>query len=119
MGSSKTVYNPPTPIDYGESMRDALTAQVEMAPALFSAEADQYYGRPAYARMEQEIARNAMVGQRRQVDENGYVIVDDKSFNKEEFTQFKTEKEAILAKAKEIDPSGGVPSASSPCSTLL
>lgn len=108
MGSSKTVYNPPTPIDYGESMRDALTAQVEMAPALFRAEADQEYGRPAYARMEQDIARNAMVGEKRQVDENGYVIVDDKSFNKEEFTQFKTEKEAILAKAKEIDPSGGV-----------
>ena len=70
MSSSKTTYNPPTPINYGESMREALEAQVDMASALYQAESDQDSGRPAYARLEQKIAKNALVGERKEVDQD-------------------------------------------------
>lgn len=108
MFSSKTTYNPPEPLDYGKSMTDALMAQVNMAPALYEAESDQNFGRPAYARMEQDIAKNALLGEKKQVDQNGYVVTDDQNFDEDRYIKFNTKKEAILAKAKEVDPSGGV-----------
>lgn len=106
--SSETIYMPPETIDYGESMRDALQAQVDMAEQLYRAEADSSYGRPAYSRLEQKIAKNAMIGERKQVDQDGYVVTDRKNFDKNKFVQFESQKDAILAKAREIDPSLGV-----------
>jgi len=106
--SSETIYMPPETIDYGESMRDALQAQVDMAEQLYRAEADSSYGRPAYSRLEQKIAKNAMIGERKQVDQDGYVVADTKNFDKNKFVQFESQKDAILAKAREIDPSLGV-----------
>ena len=108
MDFSETTYNPPEALDYYESMVDALRGQVDMAPNLYEAEADEEFGRPAYARLEQKIAKNALLGERKEVDQNGYVVLDDKNFDESKYTQFETEKDAILAKAKEVDPSGGV-----------
>ena len=108
MSSSKTTYNPPTPINYGESMREALEAQVDMASALYRAESDENSGRPAYARLEQKIAKNALVGERKQVDQEGYVVTDDKNFDRSKYVKFDNQKDAILAKAREVDPSLGL-----------
>lgn len=108
MDFSETTYNPPEPLDYYESMVDALRGQVDMAPNLYEAEADEEFGRPAYARLEQKIAKNALLGERKEVDQNGYVVLDDKNFDESKYTQFETEKDAILAKAKELDRSGGL-----------
>ncbi len=65
----------PAPItnNYEDSMRDALQAQVDMAPQLFNAEADRNYGRPAYARLQQDLISESLFGREIDVDSQGYV----------------------------------------------
>lgn len=58
--------------DYQETMREALQAQIDLAPDLFYAESDQTYGRPAYARMQQDLVQEGLFGQRVNVDDQGY-----------------------------------------------
>ena len=48
--------------DYQETMREALQAQVDMAPELYKAEADDTYGRPAYARLNQQLVQEGLFG---------------------------------------------------------
>jgi hypothetical protein len=64
----------PAPVtnNYEESMREALQAQVDMAPQLFNAEADVNYGRPAYARLEQDLISESLFGREIDVDSQGY-----------------------------------------------
>jgi hypothetical protein len=64
MGKPDTNYNMPAQESYGESMNQALQAQVDMAPDLFYAEADQATGRPAYARLNQNILEESLLGNR-------------------------------------------------------
>ena len=54
----------PPPRDYGSETRETLQAQIDLSPKLFEAESAQYYGRPAYARMEQDILAESLTGQR-------------------------------------------------------
>jgi len=56
--------DPPQAItnNYDETLASALEAQVKMAKPLFEAESDENYGRPAYARMEQDIIRESLLG---------------------------------------------------------
>ena len=65
----------PAPVtnNYEESMREALQAQVDMAPQLFNAEADVNYGRPAYARLEQDLISESLFGREINVDSEGYM----------------------------------------------
>jgi len=58
--------------DYEETMREALQAQIDLAPDLFYAESDRTYGRPAYARMQQDLVQEGLFGQRVNVDNQGY-----------------------------------------------
>mgnify|MGYP003327384256 CR=1 FL=1 len=82
--------------DYSESMEDALTAQVKLAPDLYRAEADEEFGRKAYARLDQEIIAESLFGKKRIVDSEGYVA-EDTGYDPEKFTQYKTSKEATEA----------------------
>lgn len=94
--------------DYSESMESALKAQVKMAPELYSAEADPDYGRKAYARLDQEIIRESLMGRKLTVDEGGYITKSTETYDPSEYETYDTQKQAILAKAQQIDPSGGV-----------
>ena len=66
-----TEYNYPQQPSYGESMRESLQAQVDLAPQLYQAEASGAYGRPAYAQLETDILRNTLLGQERFVPGEG------------------------------------------------
>ena len=55
----------PPPRDYGRETRDTLEAQIELAPYLYAAEMSQQYGRPAYARAEQDMLWESLLGTRR------------------------------------------------------
>lgn len=58
MGSVKS----PPPRDYAKETRDTLEAQIELAPDLFSAEANKDYGRAAYAQLDLDVLRQVMEG---------------------------------------------------------
>ena len=58
--------------DYQETMREALQAQIDLAPDLFYNEANQDYGRPAYARLNQQLVQEGLFGSRVNVDDQGY-----------------------------------------------
>jgi hypothetical protein len=64
----------PAPVtnNYEETMREALEAQVDMAPDLYSAEANETYGRPAYARLNQRLIETGLLGEEFTVDNEGY-----------------------------------------------
>jgi len=66
----------PAPVtnNYEETFQEALEAQVNMAPALFRAESNQSYGRPAYARMEQELVKEGLFGNEIKYDDQGRQI---------------------------------------------
>ena len=68
------VYQPPATVDYGESMREGLQAQVDLAPDFFRAEADPETGRKAYARLNQEILNETLLGRKVTYDEEGRII---------------------------------------------
>ena len=61
MGNRGSVSAPP-PRDYGQETRDTLSAQIDLAPELFASEANRLYGRPAYARMEQDMLWDSLLG---------------------------------------------------------
>ena len=58
--------------DYQETMREALQAQIDLAPDLFYNEANQDFGRPAYARLNQQLVQEGLFGSRVNVDSDGY-----------------------------------------------
>ena len=60
-----TDINYPQQPSYGESMRESLQAQIDLAPKLYESEASQQYGRPAYAQLETDILRDTLLGQER------------------------------------------------------
>ena len=70
MGGSTDINYPQQP-SYGESMRESLGAQIELAPQLYQAEASQQYGRPAYAQLESDILRDTLLGAERFVPATG------------------------------------------------
>ena len=71
MGKGGTEINYPAQQGYGESMRESLQAQIDLAPQLYGAEASQQYGRPAYAQLETDILRDTLLGQERVTPEGG------------------------------------------------
>lgn len=71
MGKGGTEINYPRQQSYGESLRDSLTAQIDLAPELFAAEASQQYGRPAYAQLETDILKDTLLGQQRWTPDEG------------------------------------------------
>ena len=74
-GGGGTTYNPPQQLSLSESLKSAMDAQgnPELNRKLFEAESNQEYGRPAYARLEQQIINEALYGKRHTVDENGNI----------------------------------------------
>ena len=79
MCGSDITYQQPATVDYGESMRDGLQAQVDLAPEFFAAEADPNTGRKAYARLNQEILNESLLGRKVTYDEEGRIIKGFKS----------------------------------------
>lgn len=59
----------PAPVtnNYEETMREALEAQIDLAPDLYQAESNNWYGRPAYARLEQDIIKDALLGEEKYI----------------------------------------------------
>lgn len=57
-----------------ETLYDKLLTQSDpaLASALYNREANEHYGRPAYARLEQSMMRDAIVGKQQVVDADGY-----------------------------------------------
>ena len=62
MGMYGTTVQPPPPRDYGQETTDTLEAQIRLAPQLYASEMNQSYGRPAYARAEQNMLWDSLVG---------------------------------------------------------
>ena len=58
--------------DYQETMREALQAQIDLAPDLYANEADSRFGRPAYARLNQRLVREGLLGSEETISD-GYV----------------------------------------------
>lgn len=69
-GGDTTIVQPQQP-SYGESMRESLQAQIDLAPQLYTAEASRQYGRPAYAQLESDILRDTLLGAERFVPAAG------------------------------------------------
>ncbi len=92
----------PEQLQYEETMRKALIAQVNLAPSLYKAEADPITGRKAYADLDMQIAEQTLHGKSSEVDADGYVDLKGVSFNPQNFEQFATEDEAALAFAKTL-----------------
>lgn len=95
-------YITPEILEYEETMRDALIAQVNLAPMLYKAEADPETGRKAYARLDSEITDQTLHGDSQEVDSRGYVKVKGVDFNPQEFEQFKDNDEKAIAYAKKL-----------------
>jgi len=74
-GGGGTTYSPPQQLSLSESLKTAMEAQgnPELNRKLFEAESNQEYGRPAYARLEQQIINETLYGKRHTVDENGNI----------------------------------------------
>lgn len=66
----------PQPVtnNYEETMREALEAQIDLAPDLYKAEANYNYGRPAYARLMQDLAQESILGQEYNYDSQGRAV---------------------------------------------
>ena len=59
-------------LDYGETLAEALQGQIDLAPEMYRAESDPVFGRPAYAKLEQTIAMDGLLGRELEVDSEGY-----------------------------------------------
>ena len=59
-GGSSINIHPPPARDYGDETQYNLERQLALAEPLFEAETSQEYGRPAYARAEQDIVRESI-----------------------------------------------------------
>ena len=66
--------DPQAPVtnNYQDTMWDALTAQIKLAPELYAAESNDQYGRPAYARLMNDISMEGLLGKEYTVDSEGY-----------------------------------------------
>ena len=67
----------PAPVEtnnYNDTMEDALEAQIRLAPDLFKAESNQEFGRPAYARLMNEISREGLLGKQVTYDNEGRLV---------------------------------------------
>lgn len=95
-------YITPEILEYEETMRDALIAQMNLAPMLYKAEADPETGRKAYARLDAEITDQTLHGDAQEVDSQGYVRVKGVDFNPQEFEQFKDQDAVAIAYAKKL-----------------
>ena len=60
MGSTKVAA--PAPRNYAQETRDTLQAQIDLAPDLYSAEANEAYGQPAYTQLGLRTLQQAMLG---------------------------------------------------------
>jgi hypothetical protein len=89
-------------LDYEESMRDALIAQVNLAPMLYKAEADPESGRKAYARLDSQITSQQLHGVSQEVNSDGYVAVEGVDFNPQEWEQFKDQDAVAIAYARKL-----------------
>ena len=74
MGGGDINMPAPQQVNYGESMREALQAQVDLAPELYAAEADPNFGRKAYARLSQDVAMDSLLGEAVNYDSEGRII---------------------------------------------
>ena len=63
MGGGDTIIQQQPQASYGESLRESLQAQLDLAGDVYRAEASQNYGRPAYAQLETDILRDTLLGQ--------------------------------------------------------
>jgi|GEM_PF-1443299 len=70
MGGSTDINYPQQP-SYSESLKDSLTAQIDLAKPLFESEASKEYGRPAYAQLETDILRDTLLGKERWQEQEG------------------------------------------------
>ena len=94
-GSDTTiVQQAPEKVNYGEAMREGLEAQIELAPDLYAAEADPSYGRKAYARLNQEVAMDTLLGEEASYDDEGRII--------EGYEQAQTGNEAYEIKQRNV-----------------
>lgn len=59
-GGSSININPPAERKYGDETRQSLDDQIALAEDLYKAETSQEFGRPAYARAEQDIVRESL-----------------------------------------------------------
>jgi hypothetical protein len=72
MGGSKTVVQAPPPApapDYGKVAGDTLASQINLAPQLFSAESNPFYGQTAYANLQNQVNDILLSGQMRQLQQ--------------------------------------------------
>ena len=60
--------------DYEETMREALQAQIDLAPDLYKAESDNEFGRPAYARLNQRLVKEGLLGNEVTYDSEGRIV---------------------------------------------
>ena len=49
---------------YEETLKQSLEAQVAMAPQMYDMEKSQEYGKPAYAKLEREVAMDSLLGEK-------------------------------------------------------
>jgi len=61
MGWEPSVKAPP-PRDYAKETRETLQAQIDLAPQLYAAEADEGFGQPAYARLGARTLEESLLG---------------------------------------------------------
>lgn len=70
MGGSKTIVPPPPPApDYGKVAGDTLASQIALAPQLFRAESNPFYGQTAYANLQNQVNDILLSGQMRQLQQ--------------------------------------------------
>jgi len=59
-------------LDIGQATEESLLAQTKVAKPMYAAESDDEFGRPAYARLDQKIAIDGLLGEEVVVDRDGY-----------------------------------------------
>ena len=90
----------PAPVEtnnYNDTMGDALEAQIRLAPDLFKAESNQEFGRPAYARLMNEISREGLLGKEVTYDSEGKLV---SGFSGGEGGRYQVVSQAIPAQQK-------------------
>ena len=70
MGGSTDINYPRQPT-YGESLRESLGAQIDLAPQLFTAAKSEQYGEPAWAQLKTDVLRDTVLGAERFVPAAG------------------------------------------------
>ena len=60
--------------EYSETTREALEAQIDLAPDLYKAESNTQFGRPAYARLNQKLVNEGLLGKEVTYDSEGRLV---------------------------------------------